>query len=76
VKVQFASLPCSYVPRDGDACASVPSTWDSVCAPGVTCTPGRTQGIDYVTAVFEGTEWKLCASYFQSGGSVQKGFIR
>jgi hypothetical protein len=76
VKVQFASLPCSYVPRDGDACASVPSTWDSVCAPGVTCTPGRTQGIDYVTAVFEGTEWKLCASYFQSGGSVQKGFIK
>jgi hypothetical protein len=76
VKVQFASLPCSYVPRDGDACASVPSTWDSVCAPGVTCTPGRSQGIDHVTAVYEGTEWKLCASYFQSGGSLVKGFIK
>jgi IPT/TIG domain-containing protein len=76
VNIQFASLPCSYLPRDGDACASVPSTWDSVCAPGVSCTPGRSQGIDYVTAVYEGTEWKLCASYFQAGGRVQKGFIK
>ena len=76
VKIQFASLPCSYLPRDGDACASVPSTWDSVCAPGVTCMPGRSQGIDYVTAVYEGTEWKLCASYFQGSGPIQKGFIK
>jgi hypothetical protein len=42
----------------------------------VTCTPGRSQGIDHVTAVYEGTEWKLCASYFQSGGSLVKGFIK
>ena len=76
VKIEFASLPCSYFPRDGDACASVPSTWDSVCAPGVTCTPGRTQGIDYVTAVYEGTEWKLCSSFFQPTGSLVKGFIK
>lgn len=76
VKIQFASLPCSYHPLDGDACASVPSTWDSVCAPGATCTPGRSQGIDYVTAVYEGTEWKLCASYFQPTGSMVKGFIK
>ena len=76
VNIQFASLPCSYLPRDGDACASVPSTWDSVCAPGATCTPGRSQGIDYVTAVYEGTEWKLCASYFQGRTPVQKGFIK
>jgi hypothetical protein len=73
---EFASRPCSYLPRDGDACASVPSTWDSVCAPGVTCDPGRSQGIDYVTAVYEGTEWKLCASYFQGVGRVQRGFIK
>jgi hypothetical protein len=76
VNIGFASHPCSYLPRDGDACASVPSRWDSVCAPGVTCTPGRTQGIDYVTAVFEDSQWRLCASYFQSGGSVQPGFIK
>jgi hypothetical protein len=76
VKIEFASRPCSYLPRDGDACASVPSTWDSVCAPGVTCAPGRSQGIDYVTAVYEGAEWKLCASYFQPTGSMVKGFIR
>jgi IPT/TIG domain len=76
VKIEFASFPCSYQPRSGDACASVPSTWDSVCAPGVTCTPGRSQGIDYVTAVFEDSQWKLCASYFQGAGSVQPRFIR
>lgn len=76
VNIGFASLPCSYFSRDGDACASVPSTWDSVCAPGVTCTPGRTQGIDYVTAVYEGTEWKLCSSFFQPAGSLVKGFIK
>jgi IPT/TIG domain-containing protein len=76
VKLQFASFPCSYQPRSGDACASVPSSWDSVCAPGVTCMPGRSQGIDYVTAVFEDSQWKLCASYFQSGGTVQPHFIR
>jgi hypothetical protein len=76
VNIGFASRPCSYLPRDGDACASVPSVWDSACAPGVTCTPGRTQGIDYVTAVYEDSQWKLCASYFQSGGKVQPGFIK
>ena len=76
VSVQFASLPCSYKPRDGDACAAVPSRWDSVCAPGATCMPGRTQGIDYVTAVFEQTQWRLCASYFRGDGTVQRGFIK
>jgi hypothetical protein len=78
VKIQFLSLPCSYEPREGDACASVPSTWDSVCAPGAACTPGRSQGIDYVTAVYEQSQWKLCASYFQGTGTgpVQPRFIR
>lgn len=76
VKIEFGGRPCSYLPRDGDACASVPTRWDSECAPGVTCTPGRTQGIDYVTAVYEGTEWKLCSSFFQPTGPVQKGFIK
>jgi len=78
VRIQFASLPCSYEPRDGDACAAVPSAWDSVCAPGATCTPGRTQGIDHVTAIYEQSQWKLCASYFQSTGigPVQPRFIK
>jgi hypothetical protein len=76
VKIEFATRPCSYQPRDGDACASVPSTWDSVCAPGVTCMAGRSQGVDYVTAVFEDSQWKLCASYFQGTGTVQPHFIK
>ena len=76
VNIGFQSLPCSYMPRDGDACAAVPSRWDSVCASGVACTPGRSQGIDYVTAVYEGKEWKLCSSLFQGGGSVQRNFIK
>jgi IPT/TIG domain len=76
VNLQFAGLPCNYRPRDGDACAVVPSRWDSVCVPGATCTPGRTQGVDYVTAVFEDPQWRLCASYFRADGSVQRGFIK
>jgi IPT/TIG domain len=76
VKIEFAGRPCSYLPRDGDACATVPSTWDSVCVPGATCMPGRSLGIDYVTAVYEQSQWKLCASYFQGGGAVQPGFIK
>jgi len=76
VNIQFASSPCSYKPRDGDACAAVPSRWDSVCKPGVTCTPGRTQGTDYVTAIYEQTEWRLCASYFQGNGPLQPRFIK
>jgi hypothetical protein len=26
--------------------------------------------------VYEGSEWRLCASYFQGGGKVQPGFIK
>ena len=44
--------------------------------PGATCSPGRVQGIDYVTAVYEQSQWKLCASYFQSTGPVRQGFIK
>lgn len=76
VKIEFASRPCSYLPRDGDACAAVPSSWDSICASGATCNAGHVRGTDYVTAVYEGSQWKLCASYFQSAGSVRPGFIR
>lgn len=76
VKIGFASRPCSYQPRDGDACAAVPSSWDSVCAPGATCSPGTVKGVDYVTAVYEESQWKLCASYFQGSGPVHERFIK
>ncbi len=78
VKIQFASRPCSYEPRDGDACAGVPATWDSVCLPGAspTCKAGKSDGIDYVTAVYEDSQWKLCASYFQGRTPLQPHFIR
>jgi hypothetical protein len=77
VNIQFAGRPCSYEPRDGDACAAVPSTWDSVCAGADSaCKPGRSDGIDYVTAVYEDPQWRLCASYFQSQGTARPNFIR
>lgn len=77
VTVQFATRPCSFQPRNGDACATVPATWDSICVTSdSTCTPGRAEGIDYVTAVYEQSAWRLCASYFEGRGATLKGFIR
>jgi hypothetical protein len=77
VDVQFASHPCSYVPRNGDACAVVPATWDSVCVTAdPACTPGRSEGVDHVTAVYEESAWRLCASYFQPRGTARPSFIR
>lgn len=80
VSVQFGTRPCSYEPREGDACAAVPSGWESTCLAGATeCKAGeksRTSGIDYVTASYEGNEWKLCASYFKSENGVRSAFIR
>jgi len=77
VKVQFGSRPCTHEPREGDACAVIPASWDSVCVTsGTTCTPGRSDGIDHVTAVFEQSQWRLCASYYQSRGPVRPTFIR
>jgi hypothetical protein len=77
VNIQFASRPCSYEPRDGDACAAVPARWDSVCAGADSaCKPGRSDGTDYVTAVYEDTQWRLCASYFQPHGTARPNFIR
>jgi hypothetical protein len=77
VNVQFGSQPCSYVPRNGDACAAVPATWDSVCVTAdPACIPGRSDGTDYVTAVYEESQWRLCASYFQPHGAARPSFIR
>jgi len=77
VNVQFASHPCSFVPRNGDACAVVPAMWDSICVtPDPACMPGRSEGVDHVTAVYEDSAWRLCASYFQPRGAARPSFIR
>lgn len=80
VNFQFGGQPCSYVPRDGDACATVPATWDSTClVTNPQCTSGersRTTGTDFVTAVYEQSQWRLCASYYQARGPARPNFIR
>jgi hypothetical protein len=77
VTVQFASRPCTYEPRNGDACATVPATWTSVCATAdPKCAPGRVEGVDFVTAAYEQNEWRLCASYFEGHGATVRSFIR
>lgn len=81
VTVQFASRPCSHNPLDGDACAAVPATWNSDCKKtNSECTAGQkmtADGVDHVTAVYEGTAWKLCASYYQTkSGFAPRNFIR
>jgi hypothetical protein len=80
VTVQFGGRPCSYEPRDGDACATVPATWLSIClVTNPLCTAGerpRTTGTDFVTAVYEQSQWRLCASYYQPRGPARPNFIR
>ncbi len=83
VNFQFAGRPCSYTPVNGDACAAVPSTWTSLCLktpPNKECTAGEigtVSGVDYVTAVYEESQWKLCASHYQpTGNKAQPFFIR
>jgi hypothetical protein len=77
VNVWFASRPCTYEPRNGDACAAIPASWNSVCVTSdPACVAGKADGVDFVTAVYEQSEWKLCASYFQGIGATLRGFIR
>lgn len=81
VTVQFASKPCTFGPLDGDACAVVPVVWNSLCLKtNSECTAGergRADGKDYVTAVFEGSDWRLCASNFEPrDGIFRPNFIR
>lgn len=72
IKVNFAfgGTPCVYQPRAGDACAAVPVVWDSMrlkdVDDGKAGQPGHTEGTDYITAVYEQSQWRLCASYFES----------
>jgi hypothetical protein len=80
VSVQFGSRPCSYFPVNGDACAVVSASWVSTCLPAhPTCASGATErvsGTDYVTAVYEQSRWKLCASFYEVRGALGTRFIR
>lgn len=83
VTFQFNGVPCSYRPDhpvNGDACATVPAVWDSLCLiTNEECTAGQTPhtvGVDYVTAVYEQSRWQLCASYFKGAGTMNGTFIR
>ena len=71
VKVQFNSVPCTFRPDqpvNGDACAVVPASWNSLCVvTNPECVAGthpHADGLDYVTEVYEGTQWRLCASAY------------
>ena len=80
VNVQFADRPCSYMPTDGDACAAVPSSWTSLCLRTTSeCTAGEkgtVDGTDFVTAVYEDSQWRLCASSYKAIGKARPLFIR
>jgi hypothetical protein len=79
VTVQFASQPCSFRPKTGDACATVPSLWNSLCLTTFSeCTAGQrytSDGTDYVAAVYEGTEWKLCSSDFKDKNGIYRPYF-
>lgn len=75
VTIQFSGRPCTYDPLNGDACAAVPATWNWLClVTNEECNAddrGRSHGIDHVTAVYEQSEWKLCASRFQGLSGIR-----
>ena len=59
----------------------IPAAWTSLCLKTKTeCVAGshpHVEGTDYVTAVFEQTQWRLCGSQFQSrDGIARPNFIR
>lgn len=68
VTIAFASRPCSFRPLDGDACSVVHTIWQSLCLQtNPECSAGdrtRVEGLDYVTAVYEQSQWRLCASNY------------
>jgi hypothetical protein len=69
------------MPVNGDACAVIPAVWKSLCLKtNEECVAGErttADGLDYVTAVFELSEWRLCASSFASrNGILRPHFIR
>ena len=71
VDVKFNSVPCPFRPDqpvNGDACAVVPASWNSLCVvTNPECTAGEhphADGLDYITEIYEGTRWRLCASAY------------
>jgi len=82
VTFQFAGRPCGALasPPDGDACAAVPTRWRSLCLKTFDeCTAGdigTIAGTDFVTAVFEQSQWRLCASDYKGDGPLRPNFIR
>ena len=78
VNVQFNSVPCTFranVPINGDACAVVPVSWDSLClVTNPECNAGdrpHVEGLDHVTEVYEDSRWRLCGSAFASRSPIQ-----
>ncbi|MEP6914818.1 MAG: IPT/TIG domain-containing protein [Acidobacteriota bacterium] len=81
VNFQFGGRPCRVGTAEGDGCAAVPATWQSLCLKTFDeCTAGdrpRVTGIDYVAAVYEESSWRLCASAFGSRDGISRpNFIR
>jgi hypothetical protein len=82
VTVQFGGRPCPLAPpKDGDACAAIPAAWQSLCLETFSeCKIGerpRVEGTDYVAAVFEQSQWRLCSSDFRDRtGIYRPNFIR
>jgi len=71
VAVKFNSVPCTFRPDqpiNGDACAVVPASWNSLClVTNPECVAGEhphADGLDHVTEVYESTQWRLCASAY------------
>lgn len=67
VKVGFAGA-CRYRSRLGDACAYVPSVWNSLDR-SKNNAPTVADGTDQVTAMYEGNRWYLCDSDFIPKGT-------
>lgn len=61
VDVTFGAV-CRYRGESGDACTYVPVRWNSTKKNDGSAE--RTQGVDQVAAVLDGTTWRLCSSEF------------
>jgi hypothetical protein len=80
VNFQFAGRPCSYTPVDGDSCAAVRASWTSRCLKtNEECKEGdvgTSSGTDFVTAVYEDSQWKLCASKYKGDANSRFRFFK
>lgn len=67
VSINFGGV-CPFRSRSGDACSATTVDWRDVSKS--TGLPGRSFGIDHVTAAYDGTRWWLCDSDFESLGTT------